>query len=1022
MPHLNRPARPRFTPAVAGLIASISAVAPWVAAAAEVREPYDTQKSDTRPLSAAEAAARWQFPEGFQVTVFAAEPDVRQPIAMTFDDRGRLWVAESYTYAEVRTGFAEDQRDRIVIFEDRDHDGRFDQRTVFIDGLQRLTSIELGFGGVWALTSPNLVFIADRDGDDRPDNPTTPAVVKLDGFEWKRNHHTVANGLRWGPDGWLYGRHGIQAPSALGAPGTPVEQRAQINGGIWRYHPQRQTVEIVCHGTTNPWGLDWNAQGEPFFINTVIGHLWHVIPGAHYRRMYGNDLVPNIYEVIEQHADHVHWASGLEDWNSWRRVGTTPASSAAGGGHAHTGLLFYSGDNWPAEYRGRLLTINFNGRRLNSDEVVRTPSGSGYVGKHRPDLGFSADPWFRGIDLIEGPDGAVYIADWSDTGECHDDDGVFRNSGRIYKVTHGRAAPPRFDDLHRRTGADLLPMLDLATEFYPRHARRRLQELAVNRTPNDPDVARLRDALLEKFKRATSEIERLRTLWSLYAVGAADAALLRAQLESPQEHVRAWAIRLLVDDPAAVATNAATRSALIARAGTEPSAFVRLALASALQRIPLEDRAALARPLLRQRADAADHNLPAMLWYGIEPLAATNPAQLAELGSICELPLTRRCLSRRLMQERTSPPHQAALAALLKNVAAQPAAHGDILHGLSDALKGQRRLPAPPGWDAVSPAFAANRAPEVQAHFRTIGAVFADPHAAEALRAAAVDQLLSIDERRNALRSLIETRDAKLASVCEPLLATPGLAPTAADGLALESDPALADRVLGQWSRLAAADRGAVLSSLLSRRTWAERVLQAIGDRRVPGTDLTAFHARQIRGFKDPKLDQQLATRWGAARESGAESAARIADWKRRLSPAVLKAADPAHGRAVFKTVCGVCHTLNGEGARIGPELTGSARDNLDYLLSNIVDPSAVVAREYQMVTVSLKDGRALSGLIRSRSADTLTMQTLGETLSLPVGDVIESQESAVSMMPDGLLEALPESDVRALFAYLMKK
>jgi sugar lactone lactonase YvrE len=271
-----------FVSLLVGLVLAVSAVA-------EVPIPYNSEKDASQPLPPAEAAAQWKLPPGFSMSVFAAEPDVRQPIAIAMDGRGRLWVAECYTYAEAKKGFDADLRDRILIFEDVDGDGHFDRRTVFAENLERLSSIEIGFGGVWALTSPTLVFIPDRDGDDRPDGP---AEVKLDGFEWQRNHHTIANGLRWGPDGWLYGRHGIQAVSAIGKPGTPDELRAKTNGGIWRYHPQRGSVEIVCHGTTNPWGMDWNEYGEGFFINTVIGHLWHVIPGAHYRRMHGNDLNP----------------------------------------------------------------------------------------------------------------------------------------------------------------------------------------------------------------------------------------------------------------------------------------------------------------------------------------------------------------------------------------------------------------------------------------------------------------------------------------------------------------------------------------------------------------------------------------------------------------------------------------------------------------------------------------------------------------------------------------------------------
>jgi putative membrane-bound dehydrogenase-like protein len=421
-------------------------------------KPPDTEPSKEPFLSPDEALKRWQLPPGFKATLFAAEPDVQQPIAMAFDSRGRLWVAENYTYAQSGVNFDMTLRDRIVILEDVDNDGKFDKRTVFWDQAQKLTSIELGFGGVWALCAPHLLFIPDRNRDDVPDGE--PEVI-LDGWDDNAVRHNIVNGLKWGPDGWLYGRHGILATSRPGSPGTPLEQRPPINCGIWRYHPTRKTVEVVCHGTTNPWGHDWDIHGELFMINTVIGHLWHILPGAHYQRMYGEDLNPYVYELIPQTADHFHWDTA-ETWSDIRKLGVTPTTDQAGGGHAHSGLMIYNGDNWPAEYRGDAFTVNLHGHRINRDalEVGQafqpdTRSGksnsqagkpdlrAGFVAKHRPDFAKTTDPWFRGIDLLCGPDGGVYIADWSDVGECHENDGVHRSSGRIFKVTWEQVRPPR---------------------------------------------------------------------------------------------------------------------------------------------------------------------------------------------------------------------------------------------------------------------------------------------------------------------------------------------------------------------------------------------------------------------------------------------------------------------------------------------------------------------------------------------------------------------------------------------------
>ena len=387
--------------------------------------PAEPHSAPNAPLSAHEAMRRITLPEGFTVSLFAAEPDVVQPIAMTIDHKGRLWVVENYSYPIWLGGPR--GKDRILIFEDADHDGQFDRRTVFYDKGTNFTGIELGFGGVWVCATPNLLFIPDRNGDDRPDGEP---VVKLDGWDTKAQHN-MFNGLKWGPDGWLWGCNGIMSNSRVGKPGTPDQERVAINCGVWRYHPTRAVFEAVVHGTTNPWGLDFDDLGEAFITNCVIPHLFHVVPGAHFQRMYGEDLAPNRYALMETCADHIHWAGGL--WTDSREG--KGKHGEAGGGHAHVGAMIYLGDNWPDRYRNDVFTCNIHGKRINRDRLERR--GSGYVARHEPDFLMANDSWFRGLELKYGPDGAVYMTDWYDTGECHenDADNAHRENGRIYKIS-----------------------------------------------------------------------------------------------------------------------------------------------------------------------------------------------------------------------------------------------------------------------------------------------------------------------------------------------------------------------------------------------------------------------------------------------------------------------------------------------------------------------------------------------------------------------------------------------------------
>ena len=396
--------------------------------AAPFPEPKNNQPETIPLLTPADALTKLRLPEGFQATLFAGDPDVRQPIALCWDERGRLWVAENYTYSDGKERFDLKLKDRIVIFEDADHDGKFDRRTVFTDDVQMLTSIERGFGGVWAMCPPHLLFIP-MDGD----KPAGPPQVVLDGFSTTAaSRHTFANGLKWGPDGWLYGRVGISSTSWIDVPGVPKEKRQPTAGGLWRYHPVTKVFEPYCHGTTNPWGSDWTKDHELLFINTVIGHGWQGIHGAHFKRMHGEDPYPFVYELIDQQADHYHWDTGKK-WND--ADGGRGGADSLGGGHAHVGMMIYQGDNWPTRYRDQLMTLNLHGRRVNVESIERV--GSALVMKHQPDILKSDDLWFRGIELSQGPDGAVTILDWSDIGECHDQDGIHRTSGRIFKVAYG---------------------------------------------------------------------------------------------------------------------------------------------------------------------------------------------------------------------------------------------------------------------------------------------------------------------------------------------------------------------------------------------------------------------------------------------------------------------------------------------------------------------------------------------------------------------------------------------------------
>lgn len=586
----------------------------------------DSQKAGDLPTSPAESLKKITLPPGFRAQLFAAEPQVMQPIAMEFDDRGRLWVVENFSYPALKknNGVTNPAPDRIVVFTDRDGSGRNAERKVFLNAGRNVTSVLPGFGGVWVLSLPDLLFIPDANGDDVPDGPP---VVALTGWNINAGHNFV-NGLAWGPDGWLWGRHGITTKSTVGRPGSPTNEWVTLDCSIWRYHPVTKKFEVVCRGTTNPWGLDWDENGQAFFSNNVIGHFWHVIPGAFYKRMFGSHDNPHLYELMDSASDHLHWAGA-----KWSEARGGPAHDALGGGHSHCGLMIYQGDNFPAEWRGRAFMGNIHGNRVIYDVPAR--AGSGYTAKHGGAFLMANDPWFRSTVQITGPDGGVFIADWSDLGECHDSDGSYRSSGRIYKVTYGTPKPVKDLNLAKLTNNELYYMLGHKNEWYRRRAQRLLQERAAGGKLNwDIELLAVVDEPIE-----------LRRLWTDHVTGSASEAYLAKQLDHTSEHMRWWAIRLLTEDKK---VSPAVLAKFVTMAREDKSAFVRLGLASALQRLPVNDRWELATALLAHAEDAADKDLPLLTWYGIEPAVAADQTKAALLLAKCQQPQVRQFITRRL--------------------------------------------------------------------------------------------------------------------------------------------------------------------------------------------------------------------------------------------------------------------------------------------------------------------------------------------------------------------------------------
>jgi putative membrane-bound dehydrogenase-like protein len=905
-----------------------------VARAADFPAIYNTEPEKSEPMSPEETARTAGLPEGFRLEVFASEPEVQQPIGITFDDKGRLWVAECYTFAETPLRWDMNLQDRVIVLEDTNGDGKSDKRTVFWDKGKRLTSVAVGHGGVWVTCAPQLLFIPDANGDLVPDGEP---IVVLDGFDAETIGHNIVNGLKFGPDGWLYGRHGITSTSYVGAPGTPEKDRVAMNCAIWRFHPFTRELEVFCHGGTNPWGMDWNEDGQLFYTNTVIGHLWHAIPGAYYERMFGAHLNPLAYEYIGHTADHYHWDRGSEKWSDIRE-GISDKTSELGGGHAHMGCLIYQGGVWPKEYHGKLFTCNLHGRRINMDILER--EGNGYVGKHGKDFMMLQDPWFRGLDLITGPDGQVWMNDWSDTGECHDNDGIHRTSGRIYRIVYD--GPEKGEP-----------------------------------TTGRPEWLTKRES--ESFDPSS-------------------------YLSSNNESQQALAIRWIAEDKGSAEPALASNS----------TPLIRLELAAALQRIPLESRFPLATSLATHSEDATDRQQSLMIWYGIAEAVSEHPDQAVKLALSSKLPTVTRLITRRFAEGLEKTP--APLNDLLSRATDENRL--PILRGLNEGLKGWSKAPKPAAWDSISKA-GGNE--ETQTILRELSLVFGDGRARDELLAIAANAEADPGARRAALTNLLRDPTPELLPKLKQWTNDRVLTREAILGLANYDDADVPNRVLTQWKR-DTVHRAVVIDVLVSRASFAGVLLARIATGEIPRDAISPFHARQIRSLGDEALTKQLGEIWGDVRDTPEAVKAEIVNWKTLLTPEVIAAADPAKGKTTYAALCAACHKLYGEGGAIGPDLTGSDRHNLDYLLGNIVNPNEVVPADYRLTVFTLKDGRVISGVVPEQNEKTVTVQTPVERLVIPADTITKRESLPVSLMPEGLLKTMDEAAVKDLVAYLMTK
>ena len=958
------------------------------------------------PLPPKDAAASIKVPGGFKATLFAGEPDVAQPMSISFDDQGRMWVVECRSYPKWNPTGKGEGADRILILEDQNGDGEFDKKTVFLDKGVNFSSVECGFGGVFVTAIPNLLFFPDKNRDDVPDGP--PEVL-IDGFDTKAIHN-AANSLVWGPDGWLYGCNGILSNSRLGKPGTPDAERIPMNCGIWRYHPVKKQFEVFAHGTTNPWGVAFDERGEAFLTNCVIEHAFHVVPGARFKRMFGQDFNPYTYELMQTCADHIHWAGGT--WEGSRNA--TGKHGEAGGGHAHSGAMIYLGDQFPDDFRNCLFTLNIHGQRLNRDKLER--SGSGYVAKHLPDFAQSGDPWFRGVCVRQGLDGAIYYTDWSDTGECHnyDDATIHRENGRIFKVRYGTDIwkPINFANL---SDQELIEHLSDRDGGRANVARRILHERAAQGKLAAETPSKLLDLFVARINYPKDNPgNSLQLLWALDAIGMLPklSSVFPDWAAYSDDTIRGWVIRLHLQ--AGVHPDHLAQINRLAK--HDPSPYVRLQIASGLQRLSLADRYWSALELVDHAEIAEDNNLTLMIWYGIEPLISANDWRSQSLAIATKIPKIRQLIARRLSaadQNQTT-----TIVRWLEETQNDPNATRDILTGFHAAIEGRRDLKPNPEWNILATRYAISSDASIRELSQQISLIQGSDQAFNYFAGVVGNPQIDVATRERALSALVITRRPAVADILRKQLNDPALRASAIRGLAGFDRKETAEQILALYSKLTPSEKTDAISTLVAREKTAAELLLAVERGVIDKLDLSEFDIRQLQRYKDPQV-KPLVNRLFGAIPTSAERAGQIAEMKRKILAGEENSSDAKRGHILFQKNCSSCHVLFGEGRQIGPDLTGAQRTDLDYVLINVMDPSALVGHAYRVTILELKDGRVMNGIVKAEDANTLTVQTATDRVVVATQDIESRTPQSISMMPEGLLNRLSIQEVRDLVKYL---
>lgn len=955
--------------------------------------------NDAGPLSPQETLAKLTFPADVKANIAVADPDIAQPLSIRFDPQGRMWLVEyrQYPHPAGLNALSRDKflrtvydkippappnhdrgADRISIHEDVDGDGVYEKHSVFLDGLNLCTSIALDTDGVWVLHPPYLLFYPDRNHDDVPDGDPE---LHLQGFGIEDSHSVVSN-LKWGPDGWLYASQGSTVSGAVQKPGDKEITRS-LGQLIWRYHPRLRKYEVFAEGGGNTFGVEIDGQGRVYSgHNGGNTRGFHYVQGGYYQKGFGkhgslsNPFTFGYFEAMK-HAEVQRFT------------------------HA---LLRYEASVLPEKYRDHLFGVGPLQGHVTYSEI--TPIGSSFQTR---DLGYlmtSTDSWVRPVDVQQGPDGCIYIADMYeqriDHGS-HYQGRVHKESGRVYRVAPADKQV-RTPNLTKLDDAALLAEL----KGDNRARREQARWLLTRRKPALSEA----DSLAALMKADGTEAnERLWLHMAWFGLNERAAAKL---LEHPSASVRSWVARVSCDDGELSPT---LTDRIAAVATKEANIEARVQYAASARRLPVESTLKILRGLLAHQEDASDVFQPLMLWWAMEAHVKKSPAELIAIfkePDVWNGPLVREAIAPRLVKRFVTAGDRESLRNCGKLIAAAPVEHRK---GLVSALETQL--------DSMPPTALPDELTQLMAEFGggslTLRVRRGDAAATQEALARLADDKADATERGRLTTLLVQANAEATRPVLLKLLTSTrdeGLRASILAALQRYNDDEIGKSIIASFAQWPEETRLAAMMTLASRKSWSRQFVDAITSRKWEAERTPTSVVDAIAVHSDPALAADVAKLWPKATPPNAEELTR--EISRYTNIIRETTGNPYAGRKLFADSCAKCHRLFDTGGKIGPDLTQYKRDDLPILLQNVLSPSATIREGFENYVAATEDGRTLTGFIADQDAQAVTLQAAdGQPIILQRSEIEELRLSKVSLMPEGLLSKLTEQQIRDLFAYL---